>query len=47
MSRSLMFHIKLFIWNNFVMRFYKDWIEEEAQEIGHEREHEPIYYDLD
>jgi len=45
-------HVKLFIWNNFIVRFFKDWLDEYAEETNAEvYSPEPIYmemrYDLD
>ena len=42
--------IKLFVWNNFVERYYKDWLEDYADECNQgfiESEHENYLMDLD
>jgi len=30
--RSITFHIKLWIWNNFINKYYKDWIQDEIND---------------
>jgi|TARA_B110001454_G_scaffold190435_1_gene189625 hypothetical protein len=41
--------IKLFIWNNFIERYFKDWLDEYAgeQHMIYEEEHEDMRNDLD
>lgn len=41
--------IKLFVWNQFIERFFKDWLDEYAQEASeqYEEDREPMWSDLD
>jgi len=48
--RSITFHIKLWIWNNFISKYYKDWIQDEINDSMHDyQDTEPryCYSDLD
>lgn len=48
--RSTTSHIKLWIWNNFVKKYYDDWIQDEINDSIDEQETygvNPYYYDLD
>ena len=43
--------IKTFIWNNFIFRYYEDWLQEYAQEYFNDKyepvAEEPLWNDLD
>jgi hypothetical protein len=48
--RSLTHSIRLFIWSNFIERYFKDWLNEYADEYNAEvysPEYQELKYDLD
>lgn len=42
-------HIKNFIWNHFVLKYFNDWIDDYVHEEvqNNTYDYEPLYYDLD
>lgn len=44
-------HIKLWVWNNIIERYFKDWLNDYANDYQYDNDNEynnnELYYDLD